>query len=46
MNGEQGGGVMRGVVVGIVTDVEDPSSMARVRVRYPSLGNDISSSWV
>ena len=46
MNGDHGGGLMRGVVVGIVTDVEDPSSMARVRVRYPSLGNDISSSWV
>jgi phage baseplate assembly protein V len=37
---------MRGVVVGIVTDVDDPSSLARVRVRYPSLGNDISSGWV
>jgi phage baseplate assembly protein V len=37
---------MRGVVVAIVTDVDDPSRMARVRLHYPSLGNDIASGWV
>jgi len=46
MNAEQRGGFMRGVVVGIVTDVDDPTSMGCVRVKYPSLGNSISSGWV
>ena len=46
MNADQGGGLMRGVVVGIVTDVDDPAGMGQVRIKYPTLGKNISSGWV
>jgi phage baseplate assembly protein V len=46
MSAEKSGGLMRGVVVGIVTDVDDPDGMGRVRVRYPTLGDTIESPWV
>ncbi len=33
------------VVVGIVTNNNDPDSMGRIRVSYPSLGDGTESSW-
>ena len=33
------------VVVGIVTQNDDPDGMGRVRVRYPALGDDIEGWW-
>jgi uncharacterized protein involved in type VI secretion and phage assembly len=33
------------VVVGMVTNNNDPDNMGRVRVSYPSLGHDTESSW-
>jgi uncharacterized protein involved in type VI secretion and phage assembly len=34
-----------GVVVGVVTNVEDPEGRGRVEVRYPWLGSDETSTW-
>lgn len=36
---------MKGVVIGLVTDVEDPEEMGRVRVRFPWLSDDNVSDW-
>jgi uncharacterized protein involved in type VI secretion and phage assembly len=33
------------VVVGIVTQNDDPQHMGRVRVKYPELGNEVESWW-
>jgi phage protein D/phage baseplate assembly protein gpV len=34
-----------GLVVGIVTNINDPESLGRVRVKFPSLGDDIEGGW-
>ena len=34
-----------GVVVGIVTNNQDPENMHRVKVRFPWLSNDVESNW-
>jgi phage baseplate assembly protein V len=34
-----------GVVVGVVTNNQDPENMHRVKVRFPWLSNDIESNW-
>jgi phage baseplate assembly protein V len=34
-----------GVVVGIVTNNQDPDNMHRVKVRFPWLSNDVESNW-
>lgn len=38
-----------GVVVGVVTNINDPEGLARIKVKYPSLpkdnGNEIESTW-
>ena len=34
-----------GVVVGVVTNNQDPDSMHRVKVRFPWLNNDVESNW-
>lgn len=34
-----------GVVVGVVTSVDDPDALARVKVRYPWLSDDAESPW-
>ncbi len=34
-----------GVVVGIVTNNQDPENMHRVKVRFPWLSNDVESHW-
>ena len=46
-SGEQGAGAGRyyGVVVGIVTNNQDPNNMARVRVKFPWLSDDNESWW-
>jgi uncharacterized protein involved in type VI secretion and phage assembly len=33
------------LVVGLVTNNDDPQKMGRVRVKYPSLGDDVESGW-
>jgi phage protein D/phage baseplate assembly protein gpV len=39
----------RGVVVGVVTNLNDPDGLARIKVKYPSMpksdGNEIESAW-
>jgi phage protein D len=34
-----------GVVIGTVTQTEDPQSLGRVRVSYPALGDETESGW-
>jgi len=34
-----------GVVVGIVTNAKDPQDQARVKVKYPTISNDLESNW-
>jgi len=34
-----------GVVVGIITNNQDPDNMHRVKVRFPWLSNDVESNW-
>lgn len=34
-----------GVVVGVVTNNQDPDKMHRVKVRFPWLSNDVESNW-
>ncbi|MCL1588473.1 MAG: phage baseplate assembly protein V [Actinomycetia bacterium] len=38
-------GIQRGTAIGIVTDTQDPDGLARVRVKFPWLGDDSTSSW-
>jgi phage protein D len=33
------------LVLGVVTNTNDPDSMGRVRVRYPALGDDAEGTW-
>ena len=42
---EHGSGRYYGVVVGIVTNNQDPNNMARVRVKFPWLSDDNESWW-
>jgi phage protein D/phage baseplate assembly protein gpV len=41
-NGSKG----HGVVVGIVTNASDPENQARVKVKYPTISNDLESNWI
>ncbi len=41
-----GPGLMQGVVVGLVTNLKDPDDLARVKVKYPWLGDNIESDWI
>ena len=34
-----------GLVIGLVTNINDPEDGGRVRVKFPSLGEDIEGSW-
>lgn len=34
-----------GVVIGLVTNVNDPKDLARVKVKYPTISNDLESNW-
>jgi uncharacterized protein involved in type VI secretion and phage assembly len=34
-----------GLVVGLVTNINDPMALGRVRVAFPTLGDDIEGSW-
>lgn len=34
-----------GVVVGVVTNNQDPENMHRIKVKYPWLGDDVESNW-
>jgi phage protein D/phage baseplate assembly protein gpV len=43
--GGAGSGSSSGVVVGIVTDNDDPDRLGRVKLRFPSLSADYESSW-
>lgn len=43
--GGSGSGSAPGVVVGIVTDNDDPDRLGRVKLRFPSLSADYESHW-
>ena len=34
-----------GLVIGIVTDNDDPDELGRVKVKFPWLGDDVESCW-
>jgi phage protein D len=34
-----------GLVIGIVTNNQDPEQLGRIRVKYPALGDDIEGGW-
>ncbi len=36
---------MKGVVVGLVTDLNDPDGLGRIRVSFPWLSDDNTSNW-
>jgi uncharacterized protein involved in type VI secretion and phage assembly len=36
---------MKGVVIGLVTDLDDPDGLGRIRVQFPWLSNDNQSNW-
>jgi uncharacterized protein involved in type VI secretion and phage assembly len=36
---------MKGVVIGLVTDRDDPEGLGRIRVAFPWLGDDAVSNW-
>jgi len=40
-NGSKG----QGVVVGIVTNAKDPEDLARVKVKYPTISEELESNW-
>lgn len=40
-----GGRRMRGLAVGIVTNITDPEKMGRVKVRFPWLDDTVESNW-
>ncbi len=44
-DGQESSGRFFGVVVGIVTNNQDPDNMARVRVKFPWLSDDDESWW-
>jgi len=37
---------MTGLAMGVVTDVEDPEQLGRIKLNYPTLGPEAESSWV
>ena len=39
-------GRVNGLVIGIVTNLNDPDNLGRVKVKYPWLTNDIESDWM
>ena len=39
-------GLTYGVVPAVVTNLEDPEELGRIKVKYPGLGADIESNWV
>ena len=39
------GGALAGVVIGVVTDVDDPRKLGRVKVQFPWLADDYVSDW-
>ncbi len=39
-------GAIQGVAIGMVTNVNDPDDLGRVKVKYPWLGDDIESDWI
>ncbi|MCW2977291.1 MAG: Rhs element Vgr protein [Actinomycetia bacterium] len=45
-NGNGQSAHMRGVVIGLVTDMNDPKHEGRVKVKLPSISSDYSTDWV
>jgi uncharacterized protein involved in type VI secretion and phage assembly len=41
-----GQGLIRGVVPAVVTNLNDPQSLGRVKVKFPWLGDNVESTWV
>jgi phage protein D len=39
-------GIIQGVVAALVTNIDDPEDLGRVKVQYPWMGDNIESHWV
>ncbi len=39
-------GLVQGVAIGLVTNLNDPEDLGRIKVKYPWLGEDIESDWI
>jgi len=44
-SGDAGFGQMRGVMIGIVTDMNDPENLGRVKLKLPSISEEYSTDW-
>jgi phage protein D/phage baseplate assembly protein gpV len=42
---QHGRGLLQGIVPAIVTNVNDPDDLGRVKVQFPWLGDDVESTW-
>lgn len=42
---QQGRGLLQGVVPAIVTNVNDPDDLGRVKVKFPWMGDEVESAW-
>jgi uncharacterized protein involved in type VI secretion and phage assembly len=41
----QGSGKVQGPMVGVVTNLNDPNNLGRIKVKFPTLGENIESTW-
>jgi uncharacterized protein involved in type VI secretion and phage assembly len=39
-------GIVQGVVAAVVTNIDDPDDLGRVKVKYPWMGDSVESHWV
>jgi phage protein D len=46
LNGDQRTNTTPGMVIGVVTDNQDPQGWGRVKVKYPWLSSDHASDWI
>lgn len=44
--GDVSRGLVQGVAIGVVTNLNDPDNLGRVKVKYPWLGDNIESDWL
>ena len=44
-SGSDDGWGQTGVVIGVVTNTKDPESVGRVKVKFPTLGDNVESNW-
>jgi phage protein D/phage baseplate assembly protein gpV len=43
---DSGQGIIQGVVPALVTNIDDPDDLGRVKVKYPWIGDNLESHWI